>query len=339
VAKPVRDVTLILHIGLHKTASSYVQNMLSAHRYDLLREGVLYPNTGTVDGDVANTREGAQSGHALFFWTEDRRGLVSELLAEVPDTASRVLLSSEDFTLPRGTPFPARFLAAFKGFGAVKVILVLRRQDVWIESYYKQIVDQYGNFETRSFDQFLQVTGPSLLDFYSRFSGWRELVGPENFFALSYDDLLGGEAIYRRFLEIAGVRGSFLEEAPSIPVPRYDSVGSIDTLGLRILNSYRLGSREVRIKTAQSIYEAAPAGDIELMTAAMREGVQEFCRPINERIEAEWFREPVPGFRFGQAVAAPASHPTGPEVIDYVDRVISLCEDARRLVDGDGTAE
>ena len=54
------------------------------------------------------------------------------------------------------------------------------------------------------------------------------------------------------------------------------------------------------------------------------------CRPVNERIEAEWFTGPVPGFRFGAAPRESAvTPPTGPDMVDYVDRVISLCDAAR----------
>lgn len=340
VAKRAKDLTLILHIGLHKTASSYVQNVLSARRYDLLREGILYPTTGAVDRVTASTREGAQSGHILFTRPGDRSGLVSELLTELPDTVSTVLLSSEDFTLPRRKPTPEQFLSEFSVFGAVKVVLVLRRQDVWAESFYKQIVDQYNKSERRSFDDFLRQVGPSLLDFHTRFLPWRDLVGPENFHALSYDDLAGGASICRRILEIAGIDGPLIDEAPSIPVPRYESIRAIDTLGLRILNTYRLKDREARTRTAKSIYAAAPDGDLELMTPEMRKGIQTLCGPINERIEAEWFEEEVPGFRFGSALDGPTfSPPTALEVVDYLDQVITLCEAARKSANEDGSAE
>jgi hypothetical protein len=113
-------------------------------------------------------------------------------------------------------------------------------------------------------------------------------------------------------------------------------VRAIDTLGLRILNSYRLASRDARIGIAKSIYAVAPKRDIELMTTEMREGIQALCRPINERIEAEWFHEPVPGFRFGSAqLSTPSAPPTGPEVVEYLDQVISLCEAARVSTDDD----
>ncbi len=325
-----KNATLVLHIGLHKTASSFVQNTLSTQRYDLLQEGVLYPTTGANKNARPTTREGAQSGQALFTRTGDRRELVADLLDELPASAHTVLVSSEDFTRLHGTPSASQVMARFSAFGAVKVVLVLRRQDTWLESYYKQIVDQYGNFETRSFDQFVRDTGSSLVDFHARFSDWRELVGPENFHVLSYDDLPDGAALHRRILEIAGVTGDLLDGTPSVPVPQYTSIRAIDTLGLRLLNSYRLSDRSARIRVAKAVYDAAPAGDVRLMSPELRQAIQDVCGPINERIEAEWFGHPVPGFRFGKPVSDTVKEePSGAELVDYLDRVLALCEEAR----------
>jgi hypothetical protein len=333
----VKDRTLILHIGLHSAAASYVQNVLSVRRYDLLREGVLYPLTGTVNRVSFGSPEGAHSGHGLFARPGDRRKLVSELSDEIPDTVSTVLLSSEDFTLPQADA--GECLRMFSAFGSVQIVLVLRRQDAWIESYYKHVVDQYRKFETRSFDEFLGQMGPKLLDFHTRFSPWRDLVGPESFHVLSYDDLQSPAAVCRRILEIAGARGPILENPDSVPVPHNETARAIDTLGMRILNAYRLDDRGERATIAKSIYAAAPEGDIELMTPEMRDGIRAVCVPINERIEAEWFGEPVPGFRFGAPLDDPAaSLPTGLEVVDYVDRVISLCEGARKPSRESGSA-
>ena len=327
-----------MHIGLHKTATSYLQNVLSAHRYDLLREGVLYPTTGAV-GQYLRQHSGRRAvGSCPAHPAGEPPG--ARVRTACRDPRHRIDGPPVVGGLHAPPSRPEQYISRFSAFGSVQVVLVLRRQDVWIESYYKQIVDQYRKFETRSFDEFLAQMGPKLVDFHTRFSPWRDLVGPESFHVLSYDDLPGGAAICRRLLEIAGVGGSLLDDPESIPVPRYDSVRAIDTVGLRILNSYRLDNRDVRTRIAKSIYAAAPDGDIELMKPEMRDGIQALCAPINERIEAEWFKEPVPGFRFGAALGDPAaSPPTGPEVIDYLDQVIALCEGARKSADERGSAK
>jgi hypothetical protein len=330
LSERAKDKDLVLHIGLHKTASSFIQGLLAASREELLNEGVLYPMTGIVDKSETGTREGAGSGQALLSRPGRQQALRARLFAEISDDISTVLLSSEEFGRVAATPSPARLVARFSAFRTVKVVLVLRRQDDWIESYYKQIVDQYANFETRSFEEFLHQAGPTLLDFHSRFAPWRELVGKKNFHVLSYDDLLDGVAICRRLLEIAEVEGPVLDGLGTTTVPRYDSIRAIDTIGLRLLNSYRLEDRDTRTRSARAIYDAAPAGDIELLTPRLREEIRARWAPHNERLEAEWFDEPVPGFRFGVAPRTRStSPPSGSDMVEYFDRVIALCESAR----------
>lgn len=333
MARLAKDVDLVLHIGLHKTASTYLQNVLSARRYDLIQRGVLYPTTGTSGMGSPRTREGAQSGHALFTSRQPRAGLLAELLNEVPPTLGTVLLSSEDFTRPEVGP--SDYAELLGRFASVRVVLVLRRQDTWIESLYKQRVDQHFGYENRSFGQYVAEEGPALLDFHTRFSPWRDLVGPENFHVLSYDDLADGAEIARRVLAVAGVDADDLggpgtNDFPGVEVPRYDSVRSIDTVGLRLLNSMRLSSRDVRDRLAREIYAAAPAGGLTLMTPELRAGIQQHCAPINARIEAEWFGVPVPGFRFGTPIADEAVQaPAGPDLLAYLDQVLALCETGR----------
>jgi len=325
LAARAKETDLVLHIGLHKTATTYTQGLLAASRDRLLEQGVLYPTTGLVDKDGVGTRAGAGSGQAHFSRRGRQKALKDQLLAELPAGASTVLISSEEFTRGAPTPAPARLAARFSGFRSLRVILVLRRQDDWIESYYKQVVDQFNNYETRSFEDYVREKGMGLLDFHDRFGVWRDLVGPEHFHVLSYDDLADGTAICRRILELTGVEGPLLDSLDSVTVPRYESVRSLDTLGLRILNAHHLDDRATRTRTAQAIYDLAPEGDIDLMTAELREEIQAMCAPINERIEAEWFTEPVPGFRFGRTPRGPAVPPTGPAMVEYVDRVLAVC--------------
>jgi hypothetical protein len=322
---------LVLHLGLHKTASSYVQNLLAARRPDLLAAGILYPLTGTIEGR-ASTRVGATSGHALFTRPQRVAGLMKRLREELTADTHTVLLSSEDFTLRRAAD-PLQFRQLLSGFDRVKAVLVLRRQDEWLLSWYKQAVDQFANDERRPFDVFLAEEGPTLLDFHTRFTPWRELVGIDDFHVLSYDDLDGGSEICRRILEVAGAPSSLWPDDREGGVARYDSIRAIDTLGLRILNAYRVGSRDERIALARTIYDLRPPGDIELLTPSVRAGIQEFCAPINERLERDWFGHPVPGLRFGADPPPLATPCTSADLVDYLDAVLAVCEAAEgRLV-------
>lgn len=331
VSHRAQDLSLTLHIGLHKTGTSYLQSRWEARRAQMVRAGLLYPVTGTLPARTSATRAGAQSGHALFTRQVDRAALLDQLLREVPPGVSHVLISAEDFCLPDRMS-PEQFLGPLASFGSVRVVVVLRRQDHWIESYYKQVVDQYHNAETRSFGAFLAEEGPGLLDFHARFAPWRDLVGPDRFHVISYDDVADGAEIGDRILRLAGLAAPL----PSTDADRaerpYQSVRAIDTVGLRILNSYRIGNRDVRDRAARRIYGLAPAGDLQLMTPQMRAGIRMSCAPINERIEAQWCDRPVPKLRF-EGESAPVPRPAEPgavEMLEYVDRVIVACEEARR---------
>ncbi len=336
MAASVRDRTLVLHIGLHKTATTFVQNLLSAYRYPLLQSGLLYPSTGLSGADSAQTRDGAQSGHALL----SRRGaavydkLLPALYRELPDDVGTVLLSSENFTLFQRGVHPDEYLAAFRDFGRLEVVLVLRRQDTWIESYYKQLVDSYIDFETRSFSAFVESAGPALMDFYGRFGGWRDAVGADNFHVVSYDDTPGGVALARAIVEAAGGDGSALDDAAHLPLPGYHSVRGIDTIGLRLLNAHRVPDRERRSALARSIYAAAPAGDLRLLTPEIQRRIEADHAAMNAQIESEWFTTPVPGFRFGAELdLGSPTPPSGTELADYVDRVLGWCNDPGRRRD------
>jgi hypothetical protein len=328
MAVALDQLDLVVHIGLHKTATTFIQNELSTHRYDLMQEGVLYPLTGqTVDAAGPFTREGAQSGHGMFTRGEWPDSLYGDLRREVPESTSTVLLSSENYTIWKRKIPPSQYVAQLRGFRRVQVCLVLRRQDTWIESYYKQLVDGHKDYETRSLAQFLAAEGPRLLDFHTRFTPWRDAVGAENFHVISYDDVADATDICRWLLGIAGVRGDILREIGTLPVPRYDSVRAIDTLGLRILNSYRVAERSDRVSLAKAIYAAAPPGDIELMSPHMRAGIQDFCAPINARIEEEWFDRPVRGFNFAQEPrTARGTEISADDLMRYVDDVIAICD-------------
>lgn len=326
-----QNIDVILHIGLHKTATTYIQNKFAAHRYDLVREGIVYPRAGEPDRPVFATRGGAQSGHALLTRAEDPAlEAIQGIAKECPESTRCIVLSSENFAIWTRPFTAAEYLARFNMFRSVKVVLVVRRQDSWLESYYKQIVDGFRDYETRSFGEFLSDEGWKLIDFYSRFSEWRTAAGADNFHVLSFDDCKDADEIGANILKLAGASDELIDAITSADAERYDSVRAIDTLALRILNAYQLNDRDERIELARNLVAASPASKFPLMTADMRDAIEEFCKPINERIVAEWARTPMPNFLFAKPPKAEAVDPVDPALVaDYVGYAISVCEGAR----------
>lgn len=129
--------TLYLHIGTHRTATTSIQGFLHANRAGLLRQGVLYP--------YGVRRHFAQI-NALFDGTQDARTLAADLegrAARQRLPVHTLILSDEDICTRRDLSPLAGLAQRFR----LRVIFALRRQDLWLESWYLQNVKWQWNPE------------------------------------------------------------------------------------------------------------------------------------------------------------------------------------------------
>lgn len=123
---------LVLHIGLPKTGTTFLQTTLLGNQKLLAAAGVCYPETWR---DKIGNHYAWEDALA-----KDPQRAAAALRAEAERAgAGRILLSAESFVLffglePRGE-VALRVLA--ESF-ALELVLVLRRQDDFLESYYAQ---------------------------------------------------------------------------------------------------------------------------------------------------------------------------------------------------------
>ncbi len=141
---------LILHVGTGKTGTTSLQKHLALNRSTLSAAGVLYPDLSSIVGGqrfyhngLANRGIGAKTADPTVF-------VALNLLAN-ESSHDRILLSAEALGV-RGDPGPAsasyesRRRAFVKRLGKqlnafdVHPVIVLRRQDTFVESGYKQMV-------------------------------------------------------------------------------------------------------------------------------------------------------------------------------------------------------
>lgn len=168
---------LFLHIGTHKTGTTAIQSSLRAHRKELRREGIglLRRLPGSrrimladeIDPDlIAHNRQALRSG----IRASSRR-------------IERYILSYEGFS---GDPYRgytnvsavAETLSRItEGFDTT-IIVYLRRQDEFVESFYTQSIHEGGS---RSFEEFLSALPSTAYD-------WTELLEP-------YDRLFSLESL------------------------------------------------------------------------------------------------------------------------------------------------
>jgi hypothetical protein len=129
----VNKKRLVLHIGVHKTGSTSVQNALAANAGLLARHGILYPKYPGAPAQVTN--------HNRLAW-EIAEGVIdiaklrewAESLAQ--KDARTLIISAEEFCKLKSL----EFLACFQEHFEIEVVLYLRRQDSWINSWYNQNV-------------------------------------------------------------------------------------------------------------------------------------------------------------------------------------------------------
>lgn len=141
---------LVIHIGMQKTGTTFLQQALQDNRDDLAARGVWYldPGAGLA----------AASGVAHHFLAHaliqrrlrhtpdvefDRLGdHAAALGAELATASGTAVLSSEDFSLFR-RPHIERLRALFPDPAPdrpVRVLVYLRRQDLWLDALYGQLL-------------------------------------------------------------------------------------------------------------------------------------------------------------------------------------------------------
>lgn len=143
--------SLIFHIGAHRTATSAVQHYLHDNILALKRQGVLYPFGARRHVHLINQLfSGARSPQQVAADLLERLQAGPAASDPAPDqeadrAAARalhsVLLSDEDIC----TRQDISLLGEFKNKFSVKVVFTLRRQDLWLESWYLQNIKWQWN--------------------------------------------------------------------------------------------------------------------------------------------------------------------------------------------------
>lgn len=189
---------VILHAGMHKTGSSFLQNTLQGNRDRLLAGGILYPEAGLHrDSPQAGyrhlglRRSLAQEGSGSF--------AVERLHQEVAERGCPVVvLSYEGFFTPETDVGELR--AALTGYD-VTVLVFLRHPVDYLESKYREWVRLLR--ETSDIETYLSRQWP-FLEVLRRADEWGERFGRDNLVFRSYDDLVVPDGIVSHVLELAG---------------------------------------------------------------------------------------------------------------------------------------
>lgn len=193
--------TIYLHVGLHKTASTALQGFFNSNRKVLLDAGIYYPETGKTRHGMHHHLPWALfvPHHPNFSPQADFRKLLNQLKEEI-HPYSRILISSEVFSenIDRAQSVLFKEIC-----DEVKIVIYLRRQDLYIESTYSHAVNHqqmptpFSNFNFH---------GGFNLDYQQTVDQWANLFGKENIIVRIYEKgQFTGGSIFSDFLSIMGL--------------------------------------------------------------------------------------------------------------------------------------
>ena len=215
------DNTLYLHIGLPKTATTYLQNALFPRLDHLFYLGM--PRSGKFEETEDREHEGRIMACCLqrsaVIWREFGDEIFGEMLGDKEArraSGQDVLISEEGIGRAGSRPHLLRghleeisAKAADWGFGTLKVICAFRRQDHWLGSHYAQISDRIRNASQEHFekniDRMLNPYGSRyklgmLLDYKTLRDQIVLAAGEANTLMLPYELLVAEPARFQRML-------------------------------------------------------------------------------------------------------------------------------------------
>ncbi len=254
---------IILHIGSPKTGTSIIQSHLAQNREVLRDNGFLYPITISSNPKLYRTYE---SSHLLMYslaeWEPFTEFSPEAFFDRATATASAhgietMLLSAENtYWLPKQitarekpseeeywqgkSEYVERIAKAFKGY-EVQIVVYLRRQDRWIESWYNQQIKN-GNhlpLEMLSFVEHHHY----LLDYARMLDTWAEHFGQENVTVRAYEKAQLPNGLFADFAEAAGLGDP--EQYPLHEAARYNAQLDRDALEfLNLCNSIEMTGEE-----------------------------------------------------------------------------------------------
>ncbi|WP_189639674.1 hypothetical protein [Paramylibacter ulvae] len=187
-------------------------------------------------------------------------------------------------------------MSRFQYFDRIVVILVLRRQDRWIESYYKQLLDGFIDFEIRSIEQFCEDLDEQLFDYKKRFQPWCDIVGANNFRVGSYDDIISGPGLTTWFCDELGLSSASREFLSSQDAPQYPSASGLNSFALRLLNKLVITNKETRTKIVRDLYNAGEVENFDLLPKHVAENLRDKYKTSNDWISKNWIQTKTPEF-------------------------------------------
>lgn len=205
--------TLYIHVGTHKTATTWLQHYLAKNSDRLNDLGFYYPNSGRV------TQAQHRLGQAIFnrkspndkldgipVWERFKRE-ITQVRYE------NIVISSEEFEWVQNPALIRQFLPDV----TIRPIIYLRRQDDYIESLYGQQIRDYHPRLKQTIAEYLETSKLVFLDYQRLLKQW-QAAGEQMHVRVFDKKFMKDGDIGADFLNVLGIGSAEGFEAPSGPV-------------------------------------------------------------------------------------------------------------------------
>ncbi len=211
---------MIVHIGYHKTGTTYLQRNL----FPRLKGIQFY--------DYDTCRKLLTSIHQSTSLEYEPEHISVKL-----DKSKKALYSLEALTGTMGLgTYNLEIAHRLKNLGFAKIIITIRRQDLMLEAIYRQYVQQGGVLKSKAFLKNYNFFSWSYLDYYPLVKRYCGLFGQENVLVLAQEELLENSSVTEsRIQEFCKAEGY---EALENPTNLNRSLSSLSIGQLRIINHF-----------------------------------------------------------------------------------------------------
>lgn len=209
---------LIIHVGLHKTGSTFLQNTMYVNYDKLINDKLLFPKTGFVDLEQRFGEPGTSAGHDLFVkaaLTHDnvfKKNLLSSLSMEIeksnPDV---VFMSAENLTNHMVGDISRNTYELIKNIAPVKILISLRNPYEWIESYYRDRVVSGWGFERLALSDFIRKN-EFVLNYCQIIKNWEKTFGKDNVDIFIYGKKLKEKGLLNVYKNYLGIQEDLIDD-------------------------------------------------------------------------------------------------------------------------------
>ncbi|RVT83509.1 hypothetical protein DXV76_14870 [Rhodobacteraceae bacterium CCMM004] len=297
---------LLLHIGGHKTGTSFLQGTFYRNRRLLARHGVHYPAIGPNDAHHALASVWLETSDipASFFPPGGPPALWDRLIDEYAGREGVVVLSAENFCRAQPQSVDMADLAhRTAAFEEVRVVYTMRRQTELVQSLWSQIAKNRNAptlraYVARAIDD--HMGGGLWIDHNDVYDHILTGFAPEQVVLLDYAQMRRAPG---------GVAGTFLrlvdcdlDPATFDPLPRSLSNISPEPLSIYIASLIREGAPPPSdlIATVQAALRRDPPRPTTLLTRTEDERLRAIFRPLNAQL-VDRVQPAQPGFTFEEA--------------------------------------